>query len=91
MKIAVLCVVVFIGYIVCIIVANNNGYKTGFDIATKEAKDDYDNLLRNYTLLNDDWKKECSEMENAYKAKCEAYERQINVLKQMLEKERGEK
>ena len=91
MKIAVLCAVVFIGYIVCIIVANNSGYNTGFKVATEEAKDDYNKLLRNYEFLNNDWQKECTEMKETYKAKCEAYERQINVLKQMLEKERGGK
>lgn len=91
MKTVILCVVVFIGYIVCIIVANNSGYSTGFKVATEEAKDNYDNLLRNYNLLNKEWKKECTELENAYKAKCEAYERRINVLMQILEKERGEK
>lgn len=91
MKTVILCVVIFIGYIVCIIVANNSGYNTGFKVATEEAIDDYNNLLRNYKILNDDWKKECTEIEEVYKAKCEAYERQIEILKQMLEKERGEK
>lgn len=75
------------------------GVVVGYDKGCKDCqlliKEDFDNVLNEYEKMNTEWGKAYNEINEDWKSKfivtTENYERQIKVLKQMLDKERGEK
>lgn len=83
------------GLILMAIVGYNSGYVNGSSNAIESFNDWRKSFYARYETNDKDWIEAYKAMDEDWNAKyketVENYERQIKILKQMLEKERGEK
>lgn len=83
------------GLILMAILGYNSGYMNGNSDTIERFNDWRNSFYARYEANDKDWAEAYTAMQSEwlekYKATTESYERQIKILKQMLEKERGEK
>lgn len=71
------------------------GYSNGSNDTIESCKDRFESIYALAEQQNEDWATTCNDINESWREKYskakEDYERQIKILNQMLEKERGKK